>query len=66
MLDTIQPTHFSTFSMKELRSELDSVGADYSSCIEKSEFIEILVSNLNSLNNTNKVPFHAFCGSWSA
>ena len=55
MLDTIQPQHFSTFSMKELRRELDSVGADYSNCIEKSELIDVLVNNLNKLNNTNKV-----------
>jgi len=35
-----------TMSMKELKKELDVIGADYSRCIEKSELAKLLASNL--------------------
>jgi hypothetical protein len=34
-----------SFSMKELRQELDRIGVDYSACIEKKEMIELLHKN---------------------
>ena len=31
-----------SFSMKELRHELEAMGVDYSKCIEKKDMIELL------------------------
>ena len=47
------PNHFEALSMKDLRTELDAIGADYSKCIEKSEFVTMLAKRLDSGTESN-------------
>ena len=45
---TLSNVAMENFSMKELRQELDNIGADYTACIEKSEMYDLLQNKVPS------------------